>query len=47
MISVYVDDLLYMGSIYKMNDEFKFSMMNEFEMKGLGVMKYFLGMEVY
>jgi len=30
-----------------MNDKFKAAMMNEFEMKDLGIMKYFLGMEVY
>eukprot|EP00253_Pinus_taeda_P010257 PITA_10257 len=47
IISLYVDDLLYMGSSSKMNDKFKAAMMNEFEMKGLGIMKYFLGMEVY
>ena len=38
---------LYMGSFSKMKDDFKFSMMNEFEMKYLGLMKYFLGMKVY
>ena len=36
-----------MGSSSKMNDKFKAAMMNEFEMKDLGIMKYFLGMEVY
>lgn len=30
-----------------MKDEFKVAMMNEFEMKYLGIMEYFLGMEVY
>eukprot|EP00253_Pinus_taeda_P005594 PITA_05594 len=47
IISLYVDDVLYMGSSFKMNDKFKAAMMNEFEMKDLGIMKYFLGMEVY
>ena len=30
-----------------MIDEFKATMMDEFEMKDLGLMKYFLRMEVY
>eukprot|EP00253_Pinus_taeda_P006369 PITA_06369 len=47
IISLYVDDLLYMGSSFKMNDKFKAAMMHEFEMKDLGIMKYFLGMEAY
>ena len=47
IVSLYVDDLLYMGSCAKMKDDFKIAMMNEFEMKDLGLMKYFLGMEVY
>jgi hypothetical protein len=36
-----------MGSSSKIKDEFKIAMMNEFEMKDLGLMQYFLGMEVY
>jgi hypothetical protein len=36
-----------MGCSSKMKDEFKIAMMNEFEMKYLGLMQYFLGMEVY
>ena len=45
--SLYVADLLYMCSSSKMTNKFKVDMMNEFEMKDLGIMKYFLGMEVY
>lgn len=33
IISLCVDDLLYMSSSSKMNDKFKVAMMNEFEMK--------------
>jgi hypothetical protein len=47
IVILYVDDLLYMGTSSKMKDEFKISMMNEFEMKDLGLMQYFMGMEVY
>lgn len=44
---LYVDDLIYMGSSYNLNDELKMKMMDEFEMKDLGLMHYFLGLEVY
>jgi hypothetical protein len=47
IVTLYVDDLLYMGSSSKMMDEFKIAMMNAFEMKDLGFMQYFLCMEVY
>lgn len=36
-----------MGSSSKLKDEFKVAMMNEFEIKYLGIMKYFLGIEVH
>ena len=38
IVSLYVEDLLYMGRSSKMKDEFKFSMMNKFEMKYLSRM---------
>ena len=47
IVSLYVDDLLVTGN----NDDgiikFKESMLKEFEMTDLGVMNYFLGMEVH
>jgi hypothetical protein len=46
IVSLYIDDFLYMGSSSKTKDEFKVAMMNEFEMKDLGLTNYFLGMEV-
>lgn len=46
LVCLYVDDIIYMGSKSKMNYDFKSSMMQEFEMKDLGLMHYFLGMEV-
>ena len=46
IISLYVDDLIYTGNNVKMCEEFKQSMMLEFDMSDLGKMKYFLGVEV-
>jgi hypothetical protein len=43
---LYVDDLIYIGDDENMMVEFKESMMKEFDMKDLGKMKYFLGIEV-
>ncbi|GJZ91353.1 retrovirus-related pol polyprotein from transposon TNT 1-94 [Tanacetum coccineum] len=43
---LYVDDLIYTGNDKLMCEEFKKSMQHEFEMTDLGVMKYFLGVEV-
>ena len=47
LVSLYVDDLIYMGSDPILNNKFKADLMNEFEMKDLGLMRYFLGMEVH
>lgn len=46
LLSIYVDDILYMGSSAKMLIEFKEAMMQTFEMTDLGPMQYFLGLEV-
>ncbi|KAK9931774.1 hypothetical protein M0R45_019038 [Rubus argutus] len=46
IVSLYVDDLIYTGDNMVMIEEFKKSMMREFEMSNLGKMKYFLGIEV-
>ncbi|KAJ3676254.1 hypothetical protein LUZ60_003666 [Juncus effusus] len=45
-VALYVDDLIFMGNNDKMVKEFKEAMMREFEMTDLGLMKYFLGLEV-
>ncbi|RVX14481.1 Retrovirus-related Pol polyprotein from transposon RE1 [Vitis vinifera] len=45
-VSVYVDDLLVTGSNEKLVKEFKVEMLKVFEMTNLGLMSYFLGMEV-
>lgn len=46
IVSLYVDDLIFTGNDKRFCDEFKNSMMLEFEMTDLGKMKYFLGVEV-
>ncbi|XP_018511330.2 uncharacterized mitochondrial protein AtMg00810-like [Brassica rapa] len=43
---VYVDDLLITGSKTEMIDEFKSNMSNKFEMSDLGLLTYYLGIEV-
>jgi Reverse transcriptase (RNA-dependent DNA polymerase) len=45
-VALYVDDLVFMGDNEKMIKYFKETMTQEFEMTDLGLMKYFLGLEV-
>nr|KYP55970.1 Retrovirus-related Pol polyprotein from transposon TNT 1-94 [Cajanus cajan] len=46
VVALYVDDLIFTGSNAKLIKEFKEIMKKEFEMTDLGLMKYFLGLEV-
>lgn len=46
IVSIYVDDLLYTGDDEKLLTEFKYSMEKEFDMTDLGLMKFFLGIEI-
>lgn len=46
IVCLYVDDLIYTGSNTAMFESFKKSMMVEFEMSDLGMMHYYLGIEV-
>nr|GEU68375.1 copia-type polyprotein [Tanacetum cinerariifolium] len=46
IVSLYVDDLIYTGNNKRTCEEFKSSMMTEFDMSDLGKMRHFLGMEV-
>ena len=46
VICLYVDDMIYFGSSKSLVDDFKSSMMRNFEMSDLGLLKYFLGLEV-
>ena len=46
VVCLYVDDLIYTGNDRSLFDDFKQSMMSEFDMSDLGMMHYFLGIEV-
>jgi hypothetical protein len=46
IVCLYVDDLIYTGNNTTMFGSFQKSMMAEFEMSDLGMMHYFLGIEV-
>jgi len=45
-VCLYVDDILFTGDDPTMIQDFKQSMVKEFEMTDLGLMAYFLGLEV-
>nr|ABA95820.1 retrotransposon protein, putative, unclassified [Oryza sativa Japonica Group] len=47
IVSLYVDDLIYTGNSEKMMQDFKKDMMHTYEMSDLGLLYYFLGMEVH
>ena len=47
IIDIYVDDIIYLGSSQYLIYDLKLSMMSEFAMKILGILYYFLGLEVY
>ncbi|KAL0294285.1 UNVERIFIED_CONTAM: Retrovirus-related Pol polyprotein from transposon RE2 [Sesamum radiatum] len=46
IVSLYVDDLIYTGNNEKMIQYFKEDMMKTFEMSDLGLMHFFLGIEI-
>jgi len=46
IVSVYVDDLLITGDKEQLVEEFKTNIKDKFEMNELGLLTYFLGMEV-
>lgn len=46
LVSIYVDDLIYTSNDDVMLEEFKISMMKEFEMTDLRKLRFFLGLEV-
>ena len=46
IVCLYVDDLLFKGNDVKMMQNFKLDMMQAYEMSDLGLLNYFLGIEV-
>ncbi|KAK4406351.1 Retrovirus-related Pol polyprotein from transposon TNT 1-94 [Sesamum angolense] len=46
IVSLYVDDIIYTGNNEKMIQDFKEDMMKTFEMSDLGLMHFFLGIEI-
>ncbi|KAJ0869676.1 putative RNA-directed DNA polymerase [Helianthus annuus] len=46
IICLYVDDIIYTSSSQKMVEQFKKEMIQEFDMSDIGVLQYFLGLEV-
>lgn len=47
IFALYVDDLVFTGNDKKMIEEFRREMMMKYEMSDLGLLYYFLGMEIY
>jgi hypothetical protein len=45
LISLYVDDLIIIGNAWKLIDEIKEQLSQVFEMKDIGELRYFLGLE--
>lgn len=46
LINLYIDDIVYISSSVTMLEDFKKEMMVTFSMTNLGVMNFFLGIEV-
>jgi Reverse transcriptase (RNA-dependent DNA polymerase)/gag-polypeptide of LTR copia-type/Integrase core domain/GAG-pre-integrase domain/Domain of unknown function (DUF4219)/Zinc knuckle len=46
MVCLYVDDMIYLGTNQEMVAEFRRRMKKQFEMTDLGLLKYFLGLEI-
>jgi hypothetical protein len=47
IVSLYVDDLILTASSTKTIEEFKKYIVNKYEMSDMGLLHYFLGIEVY
>jgi Reverse transcriptase (RNA-dependent DNA polymerase) len=46
LVCLYVDDMIYLGTNSEMVEDFRNKMQKEFEMTDLGLLKFFLGLEV-
>lgn len=46
IVCLYMDDLLFIGNNVKMIQKFKKDMMQAYEMSDLGLLNYFLGIEI-
>ena len=46
IVCLYVDDMIYMGTNEELVEQFRSSMKQQFEMSDLGLLHYFLGLEV-
>ena len=46
LVALYIDDLIFSGNNDEIIKEFKRTMTQEFEMTDLGLLKFFLGLEV-
>jgi Reverse transcriptase (RNA-dependent DNA polymerase) len=46
IVALYVDDLIFIDNSQRFIDEFKREMKLEFEMTDLGMMRYFLSLEI-
>ena len=46
LVALYVDELIFLGNNDEMIEEFKSTMTREFKMTDLGLLKFFLGLEV-
>ena len=47
IVAIYVDDLLFTGNNEKLINEFRHEMMERYEMSDMGLLRYFLGIEIH
>lgn len=47
IVALYVDDLVFTRNNKKMIEEFKNEMLKKYEMSDLGLLRHFLGIEIY